>query len=461
MLSSNQRIYMYFPQPITNQSSEMKTNFSPKLSTSKSSLNGYILVLRYAGQQGGGVKSLVSLQRWVRDVSLPLTIVEPFVQDSFLGTYRKSFQELKFSDMFDLENFNRVSHREGVPGLIPWETYINRAPGRAVLVRIVRGASPTPTKVLWNARPGSSDCWQLQNRDKAYNITINKRCLCYVRVVDYFQSSLSNISAGEVRSIFFDGLELTTMNLVFDLWSVTKHIASAHSRPVSPYFSDRLSTSYMKNGSVFLTHKLQESHKILLDVKNYQEQFLFGGPSYVAVMLRTEYILLKQRSAKGNINLTQVQELLDETVNVTTVVMAGLGIKDIFVASDVGVHGSITWGGTLNSRVFHNEEKARVDEQIKNTMGRLYKNKWTFEKWEKSFAQATGGVKDRGYIAAVQRGIASQASCLIMLGGGSFQYLTLKSYVGHTEPHKRCIRLVGTNIGFDVKKLYALKNISR
>ena len=57
----------------------------------------------------------------MRDVNLPLTVVEPFVQDSFLGTYRKSFQELKFSDMFDLDNFNRVSRSEGVPELIPWE----------------------------------------------------------------------------------------------------------------------------------------------------------------------------------------------------------------------------------------------------------------------------------------------------------------------------------------------------
>ena len=268
----------YFAQPITNESSEVSI---PKLSNPNSSLSGYILVLRYAGQQGGGVKSLVSLQRWVRDVSLPLTIVEPFVQDSFLGTYRKSFQELKFSDIFDLENFHRVSRSEGVPGLMPWETYVNRAPGRAVLVRIIRKGSPTPTKVLWNARPGSSDCWQLENRHKVYNITINKRCLCYVRVVDHFQSSLSNISAGEVRSIYFAGLELTTMNLVFDLWSVPKHVASARSRPVSPYFSDRLSASYMKNGSVvltlvsrarpsatILTHKLKDSNKILLDVND-------------------------------------------------------------------------------------------------------------------------------------------------------------------------------------------------
>ena len=171
--------------------------------------------------------------------------------------------------------------------------------------------------------------------------------------------------------------------------------------------------------------------------------------------------MYKQRQYKGSINLTKVHKLLDEAVNVTTIVKAELGIKDVFVTSDIGMYGSITWGGTLDPQLFHNGLMARVEEQIKHTMERLYKNKWTFEKWEKSFVQATGGVKDRGYIAAVQRGIASQASCLIMLGGGSFQYLTLKSYVGHTEPHKRCIRLVGTNIGFDVKKLYALKNISR
>ena len=316
--------------------------------------------------------------------------------------------------------------------------------------------------MLWNAQPGSSGC----RKNQTYNVLINKRCLCYIRVVDYFLTTPSHIfSAGEVCNTLLAGLELTTVNLVFGLWSALWCIPSAQLQPRfgSPYFSDRLSVSYVKNGSVFLTHKLQDSPKILLDVKNYQEQYLmsFDGPSYVAVMLRTEYIVYKQRQYKGSINLTEVHELLDEAVNVTTTVMAELGIKDVFVTSDIGMYGSITWGGTLDPQLFHNGLMARVEEQIKNTMERLYKNRWTFEMWEKHFAQATGGVKDRGYMAAVQRGIASQASCLIMLGGGSFQYLTLKNYVGHTEPHKRCIHFVGTNIGFDVKKLYALKNISR
>jgi len=249
----NQRTY--FAQPIANQLSEVNTSLSPKVSNPICSLNGYVLVLKYAGQQGVGVKSLVSLQRWVRDVNLPMMIIEPFVQDSVLGTYRKSLQELRFSDMFDLENFNHVSQSEGVTELIPWEEYVKCAPARAVLVRIKRTASPAPPKMVWDARPGNSECWQ--NSDKFYTITINRRTVCYVRVVSFFHTANSShvISARDVYNVFLAGLGVTTVTLVFDYWSAVWHVAGVHPRHGS-FFSDRLSVSYKKNGSVFLTHKL-------------------------------------------------------------------------------------------------------------------------------------------------------------------------------------------------------------
>jgi len=104
-----------------------------------------------------------------------------------------------------------------------------------------------------------------------------------------------------------------------------------------------------------------------------------------------------------------------------------------------------------------NGEVGKVEEQVKHTVEGLYDRQWTFEQWEKSFSQATGGVEDKGYTAAVQRGLASQGSCLILLGGGEFHALALKHYVDRTEPHDRCIDLICIHENEAVGVLYKMR----
>jgi len=123
---------------------------------------GHVMALHYAGQQGAGVRVLVSLQRWVKMTGLPMLIVEPFIYDSVLGTCREHSQQcIKFSDLFDLENFNRVSRNKGVAEIVPWDTYVTRAPSDAILVKMNRfpGSKPVPPPaVLWTAQPGTREC---------------------------------------------------------------------------------------------------------------------------------------------------------------------------------------------------------------------------------------------------------------------------------------------------------------
>ena len=71
----------------------------------------------------------------------------------------------------------------------------------------------------------------------------------------------------------------------------------------------------------------------------------------------------------------------------------------------------------------------------------VYNNSLTMQKWEQTFVQATNGIKDKGYIAAVQRTIVENSQCLILLGGKSnFQQTLLLSY---KEKHKEtCIHEV-------------------
>ena len=47
--------------------------------------------------------------------------------------------------------------------------------------------------------------------------------------------------------------------------------------------------------------------------------------------------------------------------------------------------------------------------QTKSTMSELTSHTLSFEEWEESYVKAAGGVTNSGYIAALQRTIASQA----------------------------------------------------
>ena len=56
-----------------------------------------------------------------------------------------------------------------------------------------------------------------------------------------------------------------------------------------------------------------------------------------------------------------------------------------------------------------------------------------------SFTESIGGIEDSSYIAALQCTLASRAECLILVGGGMFQELTMKKYMSTHEKANWCI----------------------
>ena len=458
-------LYMYFIATNSQRINIAATDIKPGHSYYNSSPTGYVLAVRYAGQQGAGVLALATLQRWVKNARLPMLIVEPFINNSVLKTCTEySQRSIKFSDMFDLKNFNRVSRGEGVTELVPWETYVTSAPPDAILVMVkrFRGRGPVPPfAVLWAAQPGSGECWQSSGGHS--DVWIKNKRLCYIRVVHISFKHFSSraFSAKEAHTAVLAGLNPTTVTIVFEYWYAPSVKFESPLFSPSSYLSDGLND--VSNNSVFLVPKLQDSPKLLRDVEDYQKQFLKGssGPSYVAVMLRAEHSLLmlnERNEGNGTYNMSaQLQNCLDEVVTKTSMMMAKLETKNVFVTADVGLYGSRSWQKTLSRARLSTRQLTRVEEQVKLTVKRLYSDQWTFEQWEKSFSVATGGVEDKGYTAAVQRGLASRGSCLILLGGGEFHTLALKHYVDRTEPHNRCIDLICIHENEAVGVLYKMR----
>jgi len=72
-------------------------------------------------------------------------------------------------------------------------------------------------------------------------------------------------------------------------------------------------------------------------------------------------------------------------------------------------------------------------QELKATVLTLDNSIDTFEEWEQRFTDATDGITDAGYIAALQRTIGSRADCLILVGGGTFGLGVLSEYI-HNHP---------------------------
>ena len=426
---------------------------------------GYVIGLRYSGQQGAGVDALDSLQHWVRDMRLPMAIVEPFVQRSTLGLRRIPRTEgVRFSEMFDLENFNGVSRREGVTELIDWPTFVAHGTRRAVYVRMKGFANETdipPPRVVWAAPAGSSECWHGQGKDKREKRREGRRhhipiyilynpddetnlTICIVRsVICYFKfANRHTLSPEELHSIVLGGLDPSSVTLVFSLWRGPW--STSHSLPPQP--TQQL-TAAASNATTTTntTIKLSDGPRLRSDVSNYQQKFLRGSaadPGYVAVMLRTEHSVIMLQHQQSSAGLAEVLgHCLQEVEQVTRAAMKKVGSGSLLVTADVGYYGSGTWNRTMRTAT---GEFPAITAQVQEAVERLYAGSWSFQEWEDSFAEATGGVKDRGYVAALQRALASQAACLVLLGGGSFQALSLTSYLHRTasQPHTRCVHLV-------------------
>ena len=403
--------------------------------------SGFVLVLHYTGQQGAAVRAVNSVQKWIKDVGLSMMIVEPFMQDSRMGVCQKKKREkqgVKFSDVFDMDSFNAVSRSEGFPEMVAWSEYITNAPREAVFINFVSidgdDNSQPPTIQLTNSN-GSNKC-TVRTITAPDNTSIS---LCHVReATAYWKFGDTHILSHEdIYGTILKDLDLANFTIIFSNWRGPWHLAT-HSQ-----------AAHNDDSSTDVDYKFQDSPKLRHYMETYQNEFLTAPGEresrYVAVMIRAEHTVrqLMWNKLKGSKMLAKIKECLYELQNETNEAMRAVGARNLLVTSDVGYYGSGTWYQTVKVG-----NVTDIQDIVKRGVERLYEGRegWSFEQWEQSFIAILGGVTDRGYVAALQRVLAtsSKAACLVLMGGGRFQQLSLEHYLHHTrhQPHTRCTHLL-------------------
>lgn len=378
---------------------------------SKGKKRGYMFALKYYEQQTQAVKNFLQMQ-CLAD-SFNMQVVEPFLSGTqFMFSFPMPTQYqhlLKLGDLIDMKVWNRgVAEGYGYPPVAKWASFLVRAPRDIILV-CVKCRDPPHISI---PRPGadfrlgcSESCYYKLDIAmkflKTYHFRLVKKvCVNFagyagsVRPEDFMDNILEggrykqeevSIIMNEFRGFY----GLYRMQLL---------------SPCGLYYNR---TSNMP---------VVPSQRLINESAKYSLRHFDNRP-YASILVRVEKIILH--------SLMNISHCTAEVLTVLDRLSEDRGIKERFLSMDVGRFGSS--GSTLHNLQPHGERFFK----------RIYGSKLTFRQWEDGFMRST---MNPAYIANLQRTLAAQGECLLMVGGGGFQAQARKLYDEyHPDPSSRCV----------------------
>ena len=406
------------------------TNFNVGTNTRK--IRGpYILTMEFAGQQGAGTYALVSQQCFVSNLGLPAYIVEPFVINSVLRhTYQNTHDKnthMKFSDLFDIDTFNTESNKSGYGPLVRWERFLNSGPDRAILVELQSGGQKS-TDVVWDGySTQDSPCY----KDKQYPehgnvinstlclVRIVRMCCVYSRDTKKLSTPGTIMTTEELRHGIFSNWKSEQVTILFKQWTGLWHVPATC--------------------KTNLKGKIYPSEQVQKFANKYRDTYLINKSNkVVAFVLRFEHLIARNYNVDVCLRkFHQARESLNST----------LTNASVFVAADLGRYQSGSWEWTFSISGIDHKRGEQMQSTFMKALSDFIGSQWKFGEWDNSFNQVTGGIEDAGYIATLQKSIASTADCLVFLtkGDSAFQNLVKQEYTEyHPTVSEQCIHYLCT-----------------
>ena len=371
---------------------------------------GMILVTLYAEQQVGAAMSLFSLQKWAKVVHA--SVVEPFVQNSMfklpiVSSQKALAAQLRFRDYYDIDMWNNMSISMNGTPLIPWETFIDQAPKKYIFVAIVNSLRKEERSIYIDDEIKEQEYCNstLDHLINKYSFYINHLLQVKLvrRVCLSFYKTIMHI--GKFTEIIYGNFSSSDVIVWFQVW---KGFA----------YHDRvrvLEQHFYRSKQTFTM--LHTSKRISDDSHRYIREFLKSEPGkYTAISIRTivrgKYLPRSSHSSFFHDCIMKLGGVISSTniINSTK-----------FLAMDLGRFGDRVVEKYIYKYIIQN-----IETELFKT---IYNNSLTLQKWEQSFIQATNGITDSGYIAAMQRTIVENGRCLVLFGGRSnFQRTLLLTY---------------------------------
>ena len=366
----------------------------------------HLVSLRYSGQQGAGVRALTALQCWASHSGLPISIVEPIISKTkLMGTLNNKSTAMGLTDYFDVENFNTASRKAGFGELTTRKEFFKR--GSRSIVYVHTGGEAN--RIAWTNATDS--CLNLPSHSSLRKMIGPQYCI--VQIASTHGKTLTKQRIYQILQHWSE----RNITLVFSKW-------------LGLWFT----TPQCENiGKHSIKNQFHPSKRLLRDAQHYEDLYMSSNKS-LAIMIRLERVLVLTRIKPGH----TVHRCFQDLVQVSKKLKSKSRSDNMpMVAADIGRYGSDTW------KWFGRDHNGTAKKEAIDVIQVLLNHQMSLERWERSFVEAAGGVTNRGYIAALQRVIASRADCLVLMGGGSFQDLALQDYMYfHENRDEWCIHII-------------------
>ena len=373
-------------------------------------MQGMILVTLYAEQQVGAAMNLFSLQKWAKLVGA--SVVEPFVNNSMfklpvVSSEKQLAVQLRYSDYFDIDIWNNMSIAMNGTPLIPWEEFIDKAPKKYIFVGIVNSLEKEERTVyigdeIMKQKYCGNAFINLTNEysfyiDHLLQVKLVRRvCLSFYKTIMHIDN---------FTEIIYGDFSSSDVIVWFQVWKGFAH----HDRVRV------LQEHLFRSKKTFAM--LHTSKRISDDSKKYIKIFLNSEPGlYTAISIRT---VLRGKYLPRSDHSSFFHDCIKKLGSVISSISIVNSTK--FVAMDLGRFGDRIAGRFIDKNVMND-----IEIDVFQT---VYNDSLTMLRWEESFIQATNGITDSGYIAALQRTIVESSQCLVLFGGKSnFQRSLLSTY---------------------------------
>ena len=400
------------------------------VSPSSSFSNSYVLAESYWEQQTSGCKNVQSLQCWAGRYGL--SVVEPFFERSYLRIPLVSMKpsSQKFSDVFNIKDWNSESSKMGSSKLVPWNVFLQQASRKVITVYFKYSNSNTQDKKHVKqaaSRPRYlQGCPNMQSWPNKHQMhMLSKFKFTVVRRVCVNFEFNDQLLPDDFHAAIFGEYKHKDVTIFFQQWR--------------NFGSKRIMVEEDRCKNSDIHERIQASKQVVQEAETYAHKYLSSSESinnttrnkssYIAIVARLEKVKLSFRNHEDIIPFC-----FGKILSYHSKVVEYSSLHRTFLAIDVGKFGS--------DGLQKKEHGSNLYLEFRSFFQELYgSEQLSIQAWERTFEDISR-TTDPGYVALLQKVIASKADCVIFVGGGSFQRHALKLYQLNHQKQNWCIHVV-------------------
>ena len=395
-------------------------------------LTGFALCLSYWEQQTNALLNMWSFQKWANQ-SGNLSVVEPFTSNSVLGfpsrvLYNFDFENaLHFRDYFDFEYWTNETAKRGIPPMVTWDTFIRHASRKVVVVILVYEVPPGGVYINDDLKKHRG----CNNELKGFNSST--------------QSLMNHFHFEVIKIVCFASYAINEGRLYPTLEKFNSYIIDSDYDAVTYWFSfwrgvefDRITikNQIIQRGEENALAMARPSPKIIEDSKRYVKTVLkVDTNEYTAVAFRTQG--RKNAMMFNGYSRDAILAYFLKCASNISIALKGLETNRSLLSIDLGRFGDLT-SGNYYDYDSSNTFDGKGTKVFQTALNAVYGNK-TVDEYHNDFIRAANGIEDSGYIGAMQKTIAENAKCLVVMGGhSSFQ----RSIILHHKDKSDCVKYI-------------------